>query len=555
MLKITQFFCHWKRRKGLFDPDSGVDGGDLRYSLHGYGAADIFTIDEQTGSIYSHKRLDREERALWRFIVLATDEGGGGLTGFADVIINVWDINDNAPMFTCMPDDCNGNVFENSPADTLVMEMAAVDRDDPNVGLNAVLTYRITENVKNEFGTDMFNINPNTGTIHVAAGMLDRERTERYFLTVEARDGGGLTGTGTATVWITDVNDNVPKFTKKLWQAAIPENSAIDSEVLQVCATDADIGENADLMFSIIGGDPDEKFYIENDKEWQCGTIRLKKKLDFENARERQFNLTVTVEDLDFSSVAVCLIEVEDSNDHSPAFLSQFIQTNPLFEDVPVGTTVTTVRATDKDSDLNGKITYSIKADSDPMRQFVVDQFGHVVVANTLDREAVQKYTLIVQASDQGTPARTGSVTVLINLLDINDNGPRFEAPYMPVLLHAFDPDSEENGPPFTFSLPPDYQNSLDFSLTDNGNNTATITALRSFDRENLVTSCPFLFLSHVLLSQLYPTGCSPSFADFRESCIYVYSGCIYCFVVFPAFLLSCDISSVITLPELSEIV
>ncbi|NXY46161.1 CADN protein, partial [Ceuthmochares aereus] len=484
------------------DPDSSMSEGDLRYSLHGHGATDIFTIDEKMGSIYSHKRLDREERALWRFVVLATDEGGEGLTGFADVIINVWDVNDNAPMFTCMPDGCNGNVFENSPADTLVMEMGAVDRDDPNVGLNAVLTYRITENVKNEFGNDMFHINPSTGTIHVAGGMLDRERTARYFLTVEVRDGGGLTGTGTATIWIADVNDHVPKFTKKMWQATIPENSAIDSEVLRVCALDADVGENADLTFSITGGDPDQKFYIGNDREWQCASIRLKKRLDFENAHERQFNLTITVEDLDFSSIALCLIEVEDSNDHSPLFLSQFIQASPLFENLPVGTTVATVTATDKDSGLNGNIIYSIKSDSDPMRQFAVDQYGHVVVANTLDREVIQKYNLIVEASDQGTPSRTGSVTVLINLLDVNDNGPMFEAPYMPVvweniprpeivhmnhtstLLHAFDPDSEENGPPFTFSLPPDYQNSLDFSLTDNRNNTATVTALRSFDRE-----------------------------------------------------------------------
>lgn len=45
----------------------------------------------------------------------------------ADVIINVWDINDNTPFFTCMPDDCNGSAFENSPVDTLVMEMSAVD--------------------------------------------------------------------------------------------------------------------------------------------------------------------------------------------------------------------------------------------------------------------------------------------------------------------------------------------------------------------------------------------------------------------------------------------
>ncbi|NXU48143.1 CADN protein, partial [Turnix velox] len=532
------------------DPDSNMDEGDLRYSLHGHGAADIFTVDEKTGSIYSHKTLDREERALWRFVVLATDEGGEGLTGFADVIINVWDINDNVPMFTCMPDDCNGNVFENSPVDTLVMEMGAVDRDDPNVGLNAVLTYRITDNVKNEFGTDMFNINPNTGTIHVAGGMLDRERAENYFLTVEARDGGGLTGTGTATVWIADINDHVPKFTKGMWQATIPENSAIDSEVLQVCATDADAGENADLLFSIIGGDPDEKFYIENDQEWQCATIRLKKKLDFENARERQFNLTITVEDLDFSSIALCLIEVEDANDHSPVFLSQFIQTSPIFESEPIGTTVTTVRATDKDSGLNGNIIYSIKSDSDPMGQYVVDQHGHVIVANTLDREIIQKYSLIIQASDQGTPALTGSVTVLIDLLDVNDNGPRFEVPYMPVvwentlrpqivhmnhtskLLHAFDPDSEENGPPFTFSLAPDYQNSLDFSLTDNRNNTATVTALRSFDREKQkVFHLPVVITDNGIPSMSSTNTLTITIGDENDNChesghkeVYVYS-------------------------------
>ncbi|XP_074864923.1 neural-cadherin-like [Carettochelys insculpta] len=484
------------------DPDSSMDEGDLRYSLHGHGAMDVFTIDETTGSIYSRKMLDREERALWRFVVLATDEGGEGLTGFADVIINVWDINDNAPMFTCMPDDCSGSVFENSPADTLVMEMTAVDLDDLNVGLNAILTYRIIDNVVTEYDRDIFYINPNTGTIHVAGGMLDREKSDKYFLTVEASDGGGLTGTGTATVWIADVNDHIPEFTREVWQAVIPEDCAINSEVLEVSATDADTGENAHLRFSITGGDPEQKFYIESNKEGQCATIRLKRKLDYEKPHERWFNLTIKVEDLDFSSVATCLIEVEDCNDNGPVFNSQFIQTNPFFENIAVGTTVTTVRATDEDSGLNGDIIYFIKSDSDPIRQFAVDPDGHVTVASILDREVIQQYNLIIQASDQGTPAQSGSVTVLINLLDINDNEPTFEALYMPVvwenvlgpqvvymnhtskLLHAVDPDSVENGPPFTFLLPPDYHNSLDFSLTDHRNNTATITALRSFDRE-----------------------------------------------------------------------
>ncbi|XP_053257900.1 neural-cadherin-like [Podarcis raffonei] len=484
------------------DPDSILDGGDLRYSLHGHGADDVFAIDENTGSIYSQKMLDREERALWRFVVLATDEGGEGLTGFADVIINIWDINDNAPVFTCMPSDCNGSVFESSPEDTFVMEMTAVDLDDPNVGLNAILTYRIIENVKNDLDMDLFKINPSTGNIYVAEGMLDREKMEKYFLTVEAKDGGGLAGTGTATIWVADVNDHIPSFTQEVWHTVIPETIAVNSEVLEVSAADEDSGENAHLTFSIIGGDPEQKFYIESHKEGHHATIRLKKALDYEQIHERWFNLTIKVEDLDFSSTAFCLIEVEDRNDHKPVFSSQFVQLSPFFENIPVGTTIITVTATDEDSGLNGDTEYSIQVDSDPAGQFAIDQDGHVTVAKPLDREVIQEYRLIIQASDQGLPAQTGSVTVLVALLDVNDNGPRFEAPYMPVvwenmpgpqlvsmspaspLLWAFDPDSDENGPPFMFFLPPDYQNSLDFSLTDNGNNTATITALRSFDRE-----------------------------------------------------------------------
>lgn len=434
--------------------------------------------------------------------MLATDEGGEGLTGFADVVINVWDINDNAPMFTCMPSDCNGSVFENSPDNTLVMEMAAVDLDDSNVGLNAILTYRLIENVKNELDEDLFEINPATGNIYVVGGMLDREKAEKYFLTVEAKDGGGLAGTGTATVWVADVNDHIPSFAQDIWHAVIPETSVVDSEVLEVVAADGDSGENADLTFSIIAGDPEQKFYIESHKGDQRASIRLKKTLDYEQTHERRYNLTIKVEDLDFYSVAFCLIEVEDCNDHSPVFSSQFVQLSPFFENTPVGTTIATVTAVDEDSGSNGNIWYSIKLDSDPAGQFAVDQEGHVTVANVLDREVTQEYSLIIQASDQGVPAQTGSVTILIDLLDINDNGPGFEALYTPVvwentpgpqlvymtptsnLLWAFDPDGNDNGPPFMFSMPPDYQHALDFSVTDNGNNSATVTALRSFDRE-----------------------------------------------------------------------
>lgn len=220
------------------DPDKDADQEALRYSLHGQGAESEFIIDEVTGKIYAQRTLDREERAVWRFVVLATDEGGEGLTGFTDVIINVWDINDNEPVFTCAP-SCHGSVAENSLVGTSVMEMTATDLDDSAVGQNAVLSYRIMGSLDGTIfhergmpsSSEMFTINPATGTISVAMEGLDREQVESYLLFVEARDGGGLAGIATATIQIKDLNDHAPKFTDDTCVVKISENTETNAEV------------------------------------------------------------------------------------------------------------------------------------------------------------------------------------------------------------------------------------------------------------------------------------------------------------------------------------
>uniref|UniRef100_A0A671LN85 Cadherin domain-containing protein n=1 Tax=Sinocyclocheilus anshuiensis TaxID=1608454 RepID=A0A671LN85_9TELE len=314
----------------------------VRYSLHGQGAGSEFTIDEMNGRIFAQRRLNREVRSAWQFLVLATDENGAGLTGFADVLVEVQDINDNAPVFLCATDNCFlGHVPENSPADTSIMEMRATDLDDPKAGKNAILTYRIVQNVRNEINLNLFSINPATGTIYTVLRSLDREVVDRYLVVVEAHDGGGLSGTGTATIIVSDVNDHPPVFTQRVYMASMPENLDINSEVVVVAATDGDEGENSVMTFSIIGGDEDRKFFTETDKVNRRGIVRLKKKIDFEKPHERTFNLTVKVEDADFFSLAYCIIQVEDSNDHAPVFFPQFYEAGSMFEDVPIGTIVT----------------------------------------------------------------------------------------------------------------------------------------------------------------------------------------------------------------------
>ncbi|TRY91649.1 hypothetical protein DNTS_028322 [Danionella cerebrum] len=487
------------------DPDKDADQEALRYSLHGQGAESEFIIDEVTGKIYAQRTLDREARAVWRFVVLATDEGGEGLTGFTDVIISVWDINDNAPIFACAPDSCHGDIAENSPPGTSVMEMTATDLDDTAVGQNAMLAYRIVGNaplIGGNSGVDMFNINPATGTVSVAVPSLDREQTDAYILVVEARDGGGMTGTATATIHVTDVNDHVPRFLDRSCSVRIPESSEPNTAVIELSAMDADAGENGLLTFSVVAGDPEQKFYLVSHRQEQRGTLRLKKRLDYERQGEQRFNLTIKVEDLQYSSLLHCTVEIEDCNDHVPVFIPHFVQLPPIREDVAPGTSLANVVASDLDSGMNRELTYSIASESDPYHLFSVDQAGLVTVASELDREKVAQHHLVILAADHGTPPLTGTATIQIALLDVNDNGPEFESPYAPIVwenvpgpqvvrlnqsstvLRAVDRDSAENGSPFSFSVPLELRYSSDFHLQDNGNDTATITALRTFDRE-----------------------------------------------------------------------
>lgn len=67
------------------------------------------------------------------------------------------------------------------------------------------------------------------------------------------------------------------------------------SQVLDLAAEDKDIGENAQLTFSVVSGDQEQKFYMVSHKQEQRGTLRLKKRLDYERHSEQRFNLTLKV--------------------------------------------------------------------------------------------------------------------------------------------------------------------------------------------------------------------------------------------------------------------
>ncbi|KTF95251.1 hypothetical protein cypCar_00006526, partial [Cyprinus carpio] len=192
---------------------SSVDRGDGRtkYILKGEGAGSVFVIDSRTGNIHVTKPLDREEKDQYRLIATATDrQTGRALEPSSQFIIRVQDINDNPPVFQGGP--YSATVPEMANIGTSVIQVTATDADDPTYGNSAKLMYSVIQ------GQQYFTVDPQSGIVRTAVPDMDREAQAQYQVVLQARDmgghQGGLTGTTTLTVHLSDVNDNPPRFTQ-----------------------------------------------------------------------------------------------------------------------------------------------------------------------------------------------------------------------------------------------------------------------------------------------------------------------------------------------------
>ncbi|XP_049964454.1 neural-cadherin-like [Schistocerca serialis cubense] len=467
-------------------------------------------------SLSHYYPLDRDKpdgRPQWKFTVFAQDEGGQGLVGYADIQINVKDINDNAPSFP--KTTYFGNVTENGTAGMFVMSMTAVDYDDPDEGTNAKLTYTIEKNViEEEAGVPIFEIEPDTGIIKTAVCCLDREKTTDYAIQVVAIDGGGLKGTGTASIKIQDVNDMSPRFTKKEWFCEVEETDSRnipEEPILTVSVHDED--ETNDFVYEIIenSGYGSDKFIIISNSDGS-GSIKIVKDLDYEDLMQRHgFRFKIRVSDkghnadsdiyhTDYSWVSVRLLDV---NDNKPQFENDNVEVF-VNENAEIGTTVGNFRALDADNGGKSKIKYVIDRATDRRKQFSINNEGAVLIQRQLDRENHAKHQIRILAIDDGMPAKTSSATLMVIVQDVNDNAPRLIEDYQPVILEHIPPTKvaeifatddddklKNNGPPFSFRIDPNASSIIHASFkveceqtATQGDGMAVLSSLRSFDRE-----------------------------------------------------------------------
>uniref|UniRef100_W5LG74 Cadherin-20 n=1 Tax=Astyanax mexicanus TaxID=7994 RepID=W5LG74_ASTMX len=479
---------------GKLHSDMDIGDGSTRYTLSGEGAGNTFTLDDSTGDIHAIKRLDREVKAQYVLRAQALNrETGRPLEPESEFIVKIQDINDNEPKFLDGP--YRATIPEMSPVGTFVIQVTAVDADDPSYGSSARLAYSIIE------GQPYFSVDAKTGEVHVSLPDMDREVREQYQLVIQAKDMegqlGGLAGTATVNITLSDINDNPPKFTQQLYKMSVLESSPVGSVVGQIQAKDRDVGINAEMKYSIIGGDGQDFFDISTDVSNLYAIITVKKKLDFET--KHSYTLKVEGSNTHFDSrfktkdplsdVTTVHVSVEDV-DEAPEFDSQFYYVE-VPEDAEIGTVFKTVSARDPDT-ANNTIRYSIERKSDPEKCFYMDvSNGSLMTALPLDREKASWHNLTVLAMEMNNPSKIGSVFVAIRVLDVNDNPPSLmqyygtfvcenaKAGQLIQTVTAVDPDEPTGGQHFHYSLAPEAANNPNFTLRDNQDNSAWLLTRR----------------------------------------------------------------------------
>ncbi|XP_042338845.1 protocadherin alpha-3-like, partial [Plectropomus leopardus] len=404
------------------DPDAGINS--IRtYTLtsNEHFEVDIRQSDEEKMPfLVLKKSLDREQKNKHTLLVTAVDGGKPQRSDTLNVSIIVLDSNDNRPIFN--QEIYQIAVKENVPVGTSIFKMNATDADQ---GTNSEIEYSLGKTLKKKV-YDIFELDKLTGEIRVK-GVVDFEENDIYKLDVEASDMGTppLTGECRVIIKIIDINDNPPEIEVTSLSNTVSEDSKPGTVISLLSVTDKDSGINGKIISSITSEVP---FELKPSYKENIYSVVTKEFLD----REEVSHYEITIKATDcgeppLSAFKTFSIQISDVNDNSPHF-----DKNPLHfylsENNVAGTSIFSVRATDKDANDNAAISYHAVREG---RQNDIISFinvnpdnGHITALKSFDFETLKTFQFQVVATDSGTPSLSNNVTVNVFILDQNDNAP-----------------------------------------------------------------------------------------------------------------------------------
>ena len=403
------------------DRDSPSNGIDRYELVQTNNAFSLKTIGEDVRLVLV-KKLDRETKTSYDLQLIARDGGSPPKSGSLNITITVLDVNDNLPKFN--RSKYEATVSENWPEGATVLRVHAHDGD---IDENGRVSYALSRRSKQLFG-NCFNIEPDTGVITLKR-KLDYEQKRKYQLSVVAFDHGStpLTDLATVIVYVNDVNDEYPQISITTLAAGnnnraieIPENSPSGIFVSHLTVTDGDKGQTGDVICQV----QQRGFALVRFKK---NEYQIKTATTFDRERSATLNLTITCADFgtpSLTSTRPLPIRITDVNDNAPVFKNLPYYAT-LSENKPIGGVILSVTAADADIGLNGTVRY--KLDKAVYDSFEIQQNTGLIIANSIfDYEQQPFIKFLVIATDEGSPPRSSSATVTVQIRDENDAAPRF---------------------------------------------------------------------------------------------------------------------------------
>lgn len=397
------------------DKDQG-DNGAVKYSI--LADTNQFAIDEETGVVTIKKPLDREVQPTYVLKIAARDQAVNEPQLVSTVLLKVIleDVNDNPPKF--VPSNYRVKVREDLPVGTVIMWLEA---HDPDVGPSSQVRYSLTDN-----GDGNFEVDKISGAVRIMQN-LDYEKRQVFNLTAKAKDKGKPTSLSSncfIEVDVVDVNENLyrPWFPSFVDKGFIKEDAAIGTSVMKVTAQDEDKGRDGELRYSIRDGSGLGIFTIDE----ETGVIRTLELLDHETTRH--YWLTVYATDggvVPLSTSVEVYVEVQDVNDNAPQ-TPEPVYYPAVTENSPKDVSIIQMEAADPDAQASGRLAYKITS-GNPQGFFAITKTGLVTTTSRkLDREQQDEHILEITVTDQGVPAKSTTVRVIVKVLDENDNRPLF---------------------------------------------------------------------------------------------------------------------------------
>ncbi|XP_014887034.1 protocadherin-19 isoform X6 [Poecilia latipinna] len=410
--------------EGASDPDSGIFGVQS-YSIT---PNELFGLEIKTrgdgskiAELVVQKSLDRETQSHYTYEISAEDGGDPPKIGAVQLNIKVIDSNDNNPVFD--EPVYTVNVMENSPVNTLVIDLNATDPDE---GTNGEVVYSFNSYVT-EKTREAFKIDPRTGIITVNS-VLDYETTKIYEIDVQAKDLGpnSIPAHCKVTVNVMDTNDNPPVISLlslNTEMVEVSENAQRGYVIALVRVSDKDSGANGKVKCTLQGNVP---FRLQEYESFS--TILVDGKLDRE--QKDTFNLTIQAEDSGIPQLRATkslVVKVTDENDNPPHFLKPHYQEMVMENNLP-GSCLLAVSAEDPDLGMNGTVSYSIVPGEikhmDVNTYVSINPSGRIYSMRSFDHEYTRTFDFKVLARDNGNPSLSSNATVRIVVLDVNDNTP-----------------------------------------------------------------------------------------------------------------------------------